>query len=120
MSDRRYIDYLHAVLADDESELRRKDAEYGGSWLRRGGVGAFMMLARKRDRLEAQHADGDLAEVWARLEARAADHHFDVFAAIAADARSEGVLDDIRDLRRYLALVEAEWCRRCDEGGHDG
>lgn len=33
---------------------------------------------------------------------------FDIFAAIEADERAEGLIDDIRDLRRYLVLVEAE------------
>ena len=34
-----------------------------------------------------------------------------VFAAAHADGRDEGVLDDIRDLRRYLLLVDSEVTR---------
>jgi hypothetical protein len=35
-----------------------------------------------------------------------------VFRAIASDARPDGIIDDIRDLRRYLLLVEAEMLAR--------
>src|SRR5258705_13768489 len=31
----------------DCDQLRAKNAAYGGSWCKRGGQGAFMMLARK-------------------------------------------------------------------------
>lgn len=87
-----YIDNIQAISETDVKELRRKDAEYGGSWKKRGGVGAFMMLARKWDRLEEQ-----IKKVG-----------WDAFAAAVADGRDEGVIDDIRDLRRYLLLVEGE------------
>jgi hypothetical protein len=69
-----------------------RDAEYGSSWKRRGGIGAFMMLARKFDRIEVQ----------------AKKHNYDLFAAITADRRPEGIINDIQDLRHYLFLVEAE------------
>ena len=82
---------LSAVAKADIDQLIRKDAEYGGSWKSRGGVGAFMMLARK----------------WDRLEPQVKAHGWDIFAAVFADAREEGILDDIGDLRRYLLLVEA-------------
>jgi hypothetical protein len=51
-----------------------------------------MMLARKMDRLENQ----------------VRKHGWDVFEAIQKDGRAEGIMDDIRDLRRYLILVESE------------
>lgn len=88
-----YLDNLKPLADRDVASIQEKDREYGGSWKKRGGVGAFMMLARKWDRLEKQ------------VEAQG----YDVFKAIREDQRSEGVLDDIRDLRRYLLLVEAEW-----------
>ncbi len=87
-----YLDYLHEVFERDEHGLREAEQSYGNSWKRRGGVGAFMMLARK----------------WDRLEKRVHAHGWDVFTAIQEDTRREGVIDDVRDLRRYLALVEAE------------
>jgi hypothetical protein len=55
-----------------------------------GGIGAFMMLARKWDRIENQ------AQVYG----------WDIFDAMTSDKRPEGIIDDIRDLRRYLLLVE--------------
>lgn len=85
--------FLAQVAQGDVEKLLVKDKEYGASWKKRGGVGAYMMLARKWDRLEEQ------------VEQRAG---FDIIAAARNDRRPEGILDDIRDLRRYLLLVEAE------------
>src|SRR5216684_2463167 len=90
MADLR--DELNKVAQRDIDELVKKDAEYGSSWKRRGGIGAYMMLARKIDRIEQQ------------VKA----HGYDIFAAAATDARAEGIRDDIGDLRRYLMLVETE------------
>lgn len=90
------IEHVRTVARTDIEKLHIAEQSYGDSWKQRGGVGAFMMLARK----------------WDRLEKQAADHHYDVFAAATKDARPEGVIDDIRDLRRYLMLVEAELLRQ--------
>lgn len=89
-----YIENIEPISQTDVAELRRKDAEYGGSWKKRGGVGAFMMLARKWDRIEEQ--------------LKTHSKTYDVFDAALQDSRPEGILDDIRDLRRYLLLVEGE------------
>lgn len=86
------IPHLHAVLMQDELGLTKARASYGESWCQRGGIGAYMMLCRK----------------WDRLEQRVKACGWDVFAAIVSDTRREGAIDDIRDLRRYLALVEAK------------
>lgn len=75
----------------DVATVREKDKEYGGSWCKRGGHGAFFMLARKWDRIEKQ------------LE----QHGNDLNVALAVDTRAEGILDDIGDLRCYLLLVLA-------------
>lgn len=88
----RYLKELEYVLQDDLSGLEKAEQSYGDSWKRRGGVGAYMMAARKIDRLENQ----------------VKKHNYDIFEAAEADERAEGVIDDIRDLRRYLALIEAE------------
>jgi len=88
----RYREMLAPLAQRDVAGILRKDNEYAGSWKRRGGTGAFMMLARK----------------WDRLEPQVKRHGFDIFAAALADARPEGILDDIADLRKYLLLVEAE------------
>lgn len=77
----------------DVKTLVDKGKDYGDSWKRRGGVGAFMMLARKWDRLEGQVQK---------------EPKWDVFEHGTNDTRTEGILDDLSDLRRYLLLVEAE------------
>jgi hypothetical protein len=86
------MDYLREVADEDVAGLKKAEESYGDSWKRRGGVGAFMMLARK----------------WDRLERQCEKHHFDIFQSISEDDRAEGLIDDVRDLRRYLMLVEAE------------
>lgn len=96
----QYREKLGAVMANDYQHVMEKDRNYNGSWKRRGGANAFFMLARKWDRLEAMLGDGGLAG------------HHDIFRAIAEDRRAEGLLHDIRDLRTYLALVEAEMVAR--------
>ncbi len=84
---------IDEIVDADVGGLKKAHASYGNSWKKRGGVGAFMMLARKWDRLEnAVTAKG-----------------YDIFKAIEDDQRPEGILDDIRDLRRYLILVESEF-----------
>lgn len=75
----------------DVSKLEQAERSYGDSWRKRGGIGAFMMLARKWDRIENQVTkDG-----------------YDIFESIYNDPSDTGILDDIRDLRRYLLLVES-------------
>jgi hypothetical protein len=101
-----FLDQLDAIAAEDVAGLKKAQQSYGDSWKKRGGVGAFMMLARKWDRIELQVAKG-LAPIttgdWQDPVAK-----YDVFGHIVRDTRAEGLIDDIRDLRRYLMLVEAE------------
>lgn len=92
-----FIDHVDKIAAEDAAGLHQANKHYGDSWKRRGGVGAFMMLARKWDRIERRLEKDD---AHARL--------YDIFAHLAADERVDGLIDDIRDLRRYLILVEAE------------
>lgn len=91
------IPFLHLVIQNDQNCLKKARLNYGESWCKRGGVGAFMMLARKWDRLEQFLGNKD-----------AACPQWDILRAIEIDGRAEGIIDDIRDLRRYLALVEAK------------
>ena len=79
-----------AIAQKDLDALKRAEESYGDSWRRRGGVGAFMMLARKFDRIEHQ----------------CEKHGWNIFEAGEAFKGEAGLLDDIRDLRRYLILVE--------------
>ena len=78
------------IASEDVRVLALKGASYGDSWKKRGGVGAFMMLARK----------------WDRIELIVGQHGYDIFEA--GKANTGDVLDDIADLRRFLLLVEDE------------
>lgn len=85
-------DHIKELALKDVEVLKEKGKTYGSSWRNRGGVGAFMMLARKWDRLE-------------NISKRC---NYDIFAAVRGDVDDiDGVLDDIQDLRRYLLLVES-------------
>tara|TARA_R100001440_G_scaffold26491_1_gene43293 strand:+ start:25696 stop:26082 length:387 start_codon:yes stop_codon:yes gene_type:complete len=86
------VNNIVGLANQDVEGLHNSEQSYGDSWKQRGGVGAFMMLARK----------------WDRLEKQVTEYNYDVFKAAFDDMREEGILDDIRDLRRYLFLVEAE------------
>jgi len=81
---------LNGITSADIEGLVKAEQSYGDSWKKRGGVGAFMMLARK----------------WDRLENHVKKYNYDIFEAVYDDLRPEGIIDDIRDLRRYLLLVE--------------
>lgn len=83
---------MKEVAQNDLQALQKAETSYGDSWKRRGGVGAFMMLARKFDRIEHQSEK----------------HGWDIFEAGEVYIGEAGLLDDIRDLRRYLLLVENE------------
>jgi hypothetical protein len=84
----------------DRTVLEDKDATYKGSWHKRGGIGAFMMLARK----------------WDRLEGIAEANGYDIFKIIAElnkySTAEGGLRAEIGDLRRYLLLVEAYMVRQ--------
>ena len=42
---------LQTIADSDVVALQEAEKSYGDSWRKRGGVGAFMMLARKWDRI---------------------------------------------------------------------
>ncbi len=106
-SGRGYLDQLQAIADRDVANIEEKERAYGSSWKRRGGIGAFMMLARKFDRIEQRVSK----EIAATADSPGAQRH-NLFQHIVADTRAEGLLDDIQDLRRYLMLVEAEMAAR--------
>jgi hypothetical protein len=105
-----HLHHVQAIAQEDAEGLIKGDPKYGYSWKARGGVGAFMMLARKFDRLNYSLSPNNEANSLANLGKWLGKDvsPWDVFGALAADTRSEGVIDDIRDLRRYLMLIEAE------------
>ena len=96
----KILQTVENIADEDCAGLTRAEESYGDSWKQRGGVGAFMMLARK----------------WDRIEKQVLGHHYDIFAAMDEDRRPEGLVDDISDLRRYLFLVEAEMRDRTSQG----
>lgn len=98
-----HLKLLPALAEDDVAGLNKAERQYGFSWKRRGGVGAFMMLARKWDRIEQR-----MTAPTAGPNGVGAVSNYDIFGHVEVDQRAEGVIDDIRDLRRYLLLVEAE------------
>ncbi len=101
-----HMDFLNTVAQADVTGVTAKEVDYGSSWKQRGGTGAFMMLARKWDRLEnalkkeGKTVLGDLIS------------KYDIFEHVEADKRPEGILDDINDLAGYLLLVRAELMAR--------
>ena len=95
--DTSHLKHIKPICEEDGSGLHIAEQQYKGSWKRRGGIGAYMMLCRKWDRLESQIESTKNGAT-----------QFDIFDHIAKDERAEGLIDDIRDLRRYLVLVEAE------------
>ena len=97
-----FLDTVQSICINDHVSLCKSDESYGDSWKKRGGVGAFMMLARKWARIENQVKQGEQFERY---------QEYDVFQAIEKDTNPTGIIDDIRDLRRYLLLVEAEMVR---------
>lgn len=110
-----YLDHLSAVAQEDVEGLLKAEKSYGDSWKKRGGVGAYMMLARKWDRMDEALKPGDgfngpthqakIAHNGSKSEGSCPP--WDIFGAAQIDRRTEGIIDDIRDLRRYLMLVEA-------------
>lgn len=106
-TSRDFLDFLGPIAAFDVATIEVKERAYGDSWKRNGGIGAFMIFARKWDRIkmrvttELEPQDG--------LPGAGRDN---ILEHIAADRRSEPVLDDVRDLRQFLLLVEAEMAAR--------
>lgn len=86
------VECVEQILEEDFIGLDKAQESYGDSWKKRGGVGAFMMLARK----------------WDRIELQTSRYKGDLLLAIEKDFRVEGIIDDVRDLRRYLILVFCE------------
>lgn len=116
----RHLPFLQTVADADVAQLLQKDREYGASWKSRGGVGAFMMLARKWDRLEnmvkalrtyratTRNYEGGHELMEQEVTASAYDVFEHVRGSELERADAESLLDTLGDLRRYLLLVEAE------------
>lgn len=141
MVDMKHMIHLVEVAAGDVQVLRNKEATYQGSWKMSGGRSAWFMLKRNIDRLanmlappaediEGVHQlvehiiaksggdDGGITSQERVTLRRLADlvGAEDIFAKIKAAPLGEDgtVLAVVRDLRRYLMLVEAEMISRGD------
>ncbi len=94
---KRYDRQLHRLNHITEELVKfvnDKDVQYGSSWRKRGGAGAFMVMARKWDRIEQACETQHPAK-------------YDIFDVFEADGRRETILDDCLDLVGYLLnLVE--------------
>jgi|HubBroStandDraft_6_1064221.scaffolds.fasta_scaffold682181_2 hypothetical protein len=127
IEDFAYHDRLGEIAAEDVRYLKVKDRSYGGSWKAAGGRSAYFMLRRKMDRMIAmlsrpavpagfslENIAGNLPND-CRLPGDLVQHlrdsytAEDIFAKIEEGPGGEDgtVLAEVRDLRRYLLLVEA-------------
>lgn len=128
MTDMKHMEYLETVASDDVRVLREKEGTYRGSWKAAGGRSAWFMARRNMDRLLVMMAapvqpegfnpwgtwrddprtSGDMTYVRKALVAE------DIFLKIQEHPGGEDgtVLASVRDLRRYLMLVEAEMIAR--------
>lgn len=91
------------IQAADRAVLLQKRAQYGASWKRRGGTGAYHVGIRHADRIEAIAARHG-CDLWAALDSTPADG-------------DESMLNAIGDLRRYLLLWEGEHRLRQGKAG---
>ena len=125
----RHHAFLDMVAEEDIRFLKEKDRSYGASWKLAGGRSAWFMLRRKMDRMiqimrrpdpppnfhiNPTLSGEDLTTREAVDYLKASYLSEDVFAKIEEDPSGKDgcVLAEIRDLRRYLLLVEAEMVSR--------
>ena len=94
-ADEKFSDRIHKILDLTGTQLTFARRSYGESWINRGGVGAFMNLARK----------------WDRVSQACERAGWDILKALEMDRRPEGLIDDLRDLRDYCILVDEYWTR---------
>jgi len=88
----RQLHRLNVITEELVKFVNDKDIQYGSSWRKRGGAGAFMVIARKWDRVEQACETRHPAK-------------YDIFDVFEADGRSETILDDCLDLVGYLLIL---------------
>jgi hypothetical protein len=106
LSEQQRLDELRNILQcvfdNDVSTLIEKETTYKGSWKKRGGRGAYFTIVRPWDRLVGILNDGE-QDMFAIMEQEQAEGRW----------LQDGTLSAcVADVRRYLALVEAEMERR--------
>lgn len=139
--DMRHLDFISTVAQEDVAYVDAKDRSYGGSWKRSGGRSAWFMIRRKIDRLmefldkpqppqgfSLDNIDDTIAALASKSpipgtpDATATILRYlresyvaeDIFKKIEEEPHGfdGSVLAEVRDLRRYLMLVEAEMMAR--------
>ena len=85
----RQLYHLKAITRKLVEFVNDKDIQYGSSWRKRGGAGAFFTIIRKLDRFEKS----------------CQNENFDVFKCFATDNRKESILDDCLDITGYMLLL---------------
>jgi len=97
------VDFLQNVADEDVRFLIEREALYKGSWKKSGGRSAYFMLVRKIDRIQ-----NIMSQKPTTIEEAIAQH--DIFEKIKEDpsGKDATLLSEVRDLRRYLLLVESE------------
>jgi hypothetical protein len=108
----QYLDHLKTVADQDIGFIKEREKKYKASWKKSGGRSAWFMLARKMDRLpELMKCDTSGPAVPSPTQFLAEDN---IFEKIKLDPSGKDgtVLSEIRDLRRYLLMVEAEMMSR--------
>jgi len=82
------------IARNDVQELKAAEKSYGVSWRKRGGMGAFMMLARK----------------WDRIENQVKPENYDIFSSYEKDKRQEGLsfplMKKINDKKDYWMIFK--------------
>jgi len=99
-----HLRYIGPIAQEDVDHINYKEKTYRGSWKKRGGTGAFMMLARKWDRIENIMQDYQSYDLFKLAEEQ------------EWSGEDSSILAEIRDLRRYLLLVESQMVLECEEG----
>ena len=86
----RQLNYtlMRSQMKDITDLARKKDAEYGASWCKRGGVGAWLTTVRKFDRVETQLGNLNM-DMW------------DVSQPHTTESIEETIIDGIN----YLLLI---------------
>ena len=87
----RQLYHLKVITKKLVEFVNDKDTQYGSSWRKRGGAGAFMVIARKWDRIE-QACENEPVK-------------YDIFNVFESDDRKETILDDCLDLVGYLLIL---------------
>jgi hypothetical protein len=137
-SDMDHMKFLSVIAADDLAVLEKKEATYQGSWKRSGGRSAWFMIKRLLDRLTTMVARpetppgfslADLIDALDQADESNEDAFIDtsilrylqkcyiaenIFALVRSGPGGEDgtPLAVLRDIRRYLILVEAEMMSR--------